>query len=174
MLALWAFILCFALDICLIVGSKSYLSKKSLYGRVALVTGASRGIGKGIAIELAEAGATVYITGRSRGGNSTDPIFGGTLEETLDEITQFGGKAIAISCDHSKDEDVENVFKKIEADVGRLDILVNNAFQTPRRPDGIEDKDLLFRNFWEQPGTAPLSNITDNRTYFMPSVMHNK
>eukprot|EP00794_Sanderia_malayensis_P019122 gene19122-21039_t len=95
----------------------------TLNGRVALVTGASRGIGKGIAKMIAEAGATVYITGRSLVGDKSP------LRSTADDINASGGKCIPVQCDHGCDEDVEKLFKKIQIEQdGRLDILVNNAF----------------------------------------------
>ena len=109
---------------------------KPLLGRVALVTGASRGIGKGIALGLAEQGATVIVTGRSCGGVTTDKDVGGTLEDVVDEIYRLGGQGHAIKCDHRNDADVAATFAAITADHGRLDILVNNAFAVPTRPDG--------------------------------------
>lgn len=99
-------------------------SDQRLSGAVALVTGASRGIGKGIAGELAAAGATVYFTARSV---EEDPARPGTIGATAEEIEQAGGRGIALRCDHHVDTDVAEVFKRIEKDEGRLDILVNNA-----------------------------------------------
>jgi dehydrogenase/reductase SDR family protein 1 len=91
----------------------------SLAGRVALVTGASRGIGRGVALQLGESGATVYITGRKAAD----------LEKTCDEIKERGGNAIPIIMDHSNDEEVKNLFEKIKKEQnGRLDICVNNAY----------------------------------------------
>jgi len=87
-----------------------------------VVTGASRGIGKGIAVGLGEAGATVYVTGR-------DPAKTGA---TADLVTQAGGKGIAIPCDHSDDKQVAAAFEEVGRQTGgTLDILVNNAFQDP-------------------------------------------
>lgn len=126
---------------------------KSLQGRVALVTGASRGIGRGIALGLAEEGATVYVTGRSATEATTTEIkLGGSLEGVVTEIGKLGGIGYSVQCDHSKDQDVEKVFDVIKAREGKLDILVNNAFAVPKRPDGESDGELLFRDFWEQPG----------------------
>lgn len=129
-----------------------HTSLSSLKGRVALVTGCSRGIGRGIALGLAEQGCTVYCTARSMDSSSLTDSAGGTLESLISEIAAAGGKGRAISCDHSKDDQVQRVFDTIEREVGRLDILVNNAFCVPRRPDGKDDPELLFRDFWEQPG----------------------
>ena len=92
----------------------------SLTGRVALVTGASRGIGRGIALQLGEAGATVYITGRK----ASD------LNKTCDEVKARGAPdAIAVVMDHAKDDDVEGLFDRIKREQdGKLDICVNNAY----------------------------------------------
>src|SRR3954471_2729437 len=100
-----------------------------LQGRIAVVTGASRGVGKGIAIGLGEAGATVYVTGRTLDSSST-PL-GGSIQETAEAVTQAGGRGIAVRCDHAVDADVEALFARVKAEQGRLDILVNNAFAVP-------------------------------------------
>jgi dehydrogenase/reductase SDR family protein 1 len=98
--------------------------EKPLDGQVALVTGASRGIGKGIALELARAGAKTYFTART---TVEDPQSPGTISRTADEIAELGGEGIAMQCDHHIDEQVAAVFDRIKSDDGRLDILVNNA-----------------------------------------------
>jgi dehydrogenase/reductase SDR family protein 1 len=105
---------------------------KTLQGKVALVTGASRGIGKGVALELADAGARVYLTARSVDRkHPIDPKFGiqpeGTAQQVVDEIRAGGGDAVAIRCDHAEDEQTRNVLRAIESTDGQLDILVNNA-----------------------------------------------
>ncbi|MBI4752415.1 MAG: SDR family NAD(P)-dependent oxidoreductase [Acidobacteria bacterium] len=97
-----------------------------LSNQVALVTGASRGAGRGIAAVLGEAGATVYVTGRSRRGLGTTENLPGTIEETADLVTARGGKGIAVYCDHSSEEDIRHLIDHIEAESGRLDVLVNN------------------------------------------------
>jgi NAD(P)-dependent dehydrogenase (short-subunit alcohol dehydrogenase family) len=122
----------------------------ALTGRVALVTGSSRGIGRGIALVLAEQGATVYVTGRTV--NPGDYYLPGTVGETAAECTErgkeSGGRGIAVACDHGDDEQVEALFQRIRGDEGRLDILVNNAFTL--------SEDLLEpKGFWEK----PLSNL---------------
>ena len=101
----------------------------NLKGKVALVTGASRGIGKGIAIGLGEAGALVYITGRSvHQTNSTETI-SGSLLETKAAVEKAGGICIAVSVDHSDDEQIKSLFEQIEREQnGQLDLLVNNAY----------------------------------------------
>lgn len=104
------------------------MTDMSLAGRVALVTGASRGIGKGIACALGEAGAVVYVTGRSGSGKRRTTSLEGTLEETVDEIKARGGFGHAIECDHRFDEQVELVFDRIEHEQGGLDLLANNVW----------------------------------------------
>ena len=91
-----------------------------LHGRVALVTGASRGCGKGI--------AAVYVTGRSVRGEPTTLGRPGTIDETADEVTARGGRGIAVRCDHTVDAQVRDVFARIRDEQGRLDLLVNNAW----------------------------------------------
>ncbi|KAH7724967.1 Dehydrogenase/reductase SDR family member 1 [Aphelenchoides avenae] len=107
------------------------MAAKKLQGQIALVTGASRGIGKGIAVVLGQAGATVYVTGRppqKRSATETQLDLP-ALEETAKEVTARGGKGIAVFCDHSSIEDVKKLFDQIEKEQnGRLDILVNNAY----------------------------------------------
>jgi NAD(P)-dependent dehydrogenase (short-subunit alcohol dehydrogenase family) len=113
-----------------------------LAGRVAIVTGASRGVGKGCAIELGAAGATVYVTGRTlEEGSAPLP---GTIGATAEEVTRAGGRGVAVRCDHRRDPEVAALFERIAAEQGRLDVLVNNAFAVP---DGL----LAGRPFWEAP-----------------------
>jgi len=101
----------------------------ALAGKVAIVTGASRGIGKGCAIELAAAGAAVYLTGRTvREGDAALP---GTVGATAAEIAAAGGEAMAVACDHRDDAAVEALFARVDAERSRLDVLVNNAFLIP-------------------------------------------
>ncbi len=103
-------------------------SRRTLQGKVALVTGASRGGGRGIACALGEAGATVYLTGRSVRGGPTTLGRPGTIDETAEEILRRGGTAEAVRCDHFNDSDVEALFARIRNDKGTLDVLVNNAW----------------------------------------------
>src|SRR5437773_5030770 len=111
--------------------------------RVALVTGASRGGGKGIALVLGEEGATVYVTGRSIRGEPTTLDRPGTIDDTADEVAERGGTAIAVRCDHTDDAQVEALFERIRADHGRLDLLVNNAWSGYELPLYYETP------FWE-------------------------
>jgi len=99
-----------------------------LKGKVAIVTGASRGVGKGIALSLGEAGATVYVTGRTGAGHAATVPLAGTVEETAAEVTQLGGVGIAVRCDHRNDAETEAVFQRVQAEQKRLDILVNSAW----------------------------------------------
>ena len=118
------------------------MKQGSLEGRVALVTGGTRGIGRGCALELAAAGATVYVTGRTRHEGDSD--LPGSLDSLEAEAASLGGRAIGVVCDHRSDEDVERAFGQVEREQGRLDVLVNNAFLLP---DEIQP-DL---NFWQTP-----------------------
>jgi NAD(P)-dependent dehydrogenase (short-subunit alcohol dehydrogenase family) len=109
--------------------------------KVALVTGGSRGAGRGIAVELAKAGATVYVTGRSLDQNSPDQP--GTLNETISLMTAAGGKGIPVQSDHTRDADTEAVIERIRREQGRLDILVNNVWGGNQLP-------ITSEPFWEQ------------------------
>ncbi|MGW5454251.1 SDR family NAD(P)-dependent oxidoreductase [Nocardia sp. NPDC003979] len=115
-----------------------------LGGRVAVVTGASRGIGKGIAQELGAAGATVYVTGRT----TTAGRLPGTVHDTAAEVTALGGLGVAVVCDHRDDGAVEELFTRVRAEQGRLDVLVNNVYNSPAAAR------WLGRKFWEVPPAA--------------------
>ena len=114
---------------------------------VALVTGASRGAGRGIALELGAAGATVYVTGRSVAAGPTTDNVPGTVDDTAREVTARGGRGIAVRCDHTVDADVESLFARIRADHGRLDLLVNNVWGGY---ESSECRPLPMVPFWEQ------------------------
>jgi len=121
-----------------------------LKGKVAVVTGASRGVGKGVALGLGEAGATVYVTGRTIKDKTDAEKLGGTIFETAEAVTAMGGKGIAIQCDHREDSQVEEVFKQVAKKSKRIDILVNNAW------GGYENmregrRFTYLKPFWEQP-----------------------
>jgi dehydrogenase/reductase SDR family protein 1 len=125
---------------------------KALHGKIALVTGASRGVGKGIALCLAQAGAKVYITGRTVEQGESASRLPGTIHQTVDEIVKLGGECIAIQCDHRNDSEVEAVFKRITAENQKLHILVNNVWGGYEHfTDGTE--------FWNEKGfwTSPTS-----------------
>jgi NAD(P)-dependent dehydrogenase (short-subunit alcohol dehydrogenase family) len=112
-------------------------------GKVALVTGASRGGGKGIALVLGEQGATVYLTGRSVRGEPTTLGRPGTIEDTAEELTARGGTGIPVRCDHTDDKQVVALFDRIRAEQGQLDLLVNNAWS------GYEIAPWSNFDFWE-------------------------
>jgi len=117
---------------------------------IAVVTGASRGAGKGIAIALGEAGATVYVTGRSMADG--DSLHGGTVSQTADLVTQAGGNGVAIALDHTDDKAVAELFERVKAEHGRLDILVNNAAKLVDAPTP--------GGFWEKPLGSSVDLIT--------------
>lgn len=119
--------------------------ERPLDGKIALVTGGSRGAGRGIAIELGKAGAVVYVSGRSLRGESTNG-FPGSIDETAEEIRRLGGQAVPCRCDHTRDEDTKALIGRIRQEQGRLDILVNNVW-------GLHDfeANLKPRAFWEYP-----------------------
>lgn len=100
---------------------------KTLKGKVALVAGSARGAGRGIACMLGEAGATVYCTARSARGNLVTPKRPETIDDTAEMVTARGGVGIAIRVDHTKPEEVEQLFERVRRQEGRLDVLVNNV-----------------------------------------------
>lgn len=109
-----------------------------LKGKIAVVTGSSRGIGKGIALALAEKGCTVYSTGRTTGDGDR------TIDTTARLVTEAGGEGHAIACDHGDDADIERLFKQIGEEAGRIDILVNNVYKIPSPP-------AWGGGFWDHP-----------------------
>ena len=114
----------------------------TLIGKVAVVTGASRGIGKGVAVALGAEGATVYVTGRTVDAES-GPL-PGTVRETALEVDSRGGQGVPVQVDHAQDDQVTALFDQVRREHGRLDILVNNAFALP--DDLTEPKP-----FWHKP-----------------------
>jgi len=119
-----------------------------LNGKVAIVTGASRGIGKGIALELGAAGVTVYVTARSV--SDGDHPLPGTVGATAREVDAMGGTGVAVALDHRDDAAVEALFDRVLAEHGQLDVLVNNAFI-------VTDQLVSGLPFWE----ASLTNWDD-------------
>jgi NAD(P)-dependent dehydrogenase (short-subunit alcohol dehydrogenase family) len=109
---------------------------------VAVVTGASRGAGRGIAIALGSHGCTVYVTGRSK--QAGDHPLPGTIYETAEAVTRAGGKGIAVACDHGSDEQTKALFEQVHGEQGKLDILVNNAA-------AVHDELNMPGPFWEKP-----------------------
>uniref|UniRef100_A0AAY4B4Q8 Dehydrogenase/reductase (SDR family) member 1 n=1 Tax=Denticeps clupeoides TaxID=299321 RepID=A0AAY4B4Q8_9TELE len=129
----------------------------ALSGWVCVVTGASRGIGKGVALQLSEAGATVYITGRQED----------TLRQSASEVEERGGRCLPVVCDSTKEEDIKRLFERVQKEQnGRLDVLVNNAY------GGVN---AIFENmgkkFWEaDPSLWDAINNTGLRGHYFCSV----
>lgn len=100
----------------------------NLTGKIALVAGSTRGAGRGIAVELGAAGATVYCTGRSTKDKRSEMDRPETIDETAELVTKAGGKGIAVAVDHTQPNEVETLIKQIDAEQARLDILVNDIW----------------------------------------------
>ncbi len=113
-----------------------------LRGKVAVVTGASRGVGRGICEGLAEAGATVYITGRSE--SRQDPPAERTIQATARAVDALGGSGIPVRVDHNDDAQVRALFDRVRDERGRLDVLVNNVYKIPNPP-------VFSGGFWQHP-----------------------
>jgi NAD(P)-dependent dehydrogenase (short-subunit alcohol dehydrogenase family) len=108
--------------------ARTRVAKKALQGKIALVAGATRGAGRGIAIALGEAGATVYCTGRSSRGRLATPGRPETIEETAELVTAAGGHGIAVRVDHTEPAEVKNLVARIKRRHKGLDILVNDVW----------------------------------------------
>ena len=132
-------------------------TRRPLKDCVAVVTGASRGAGRGIALELGAAGATVYVTGRStreRPAQTYGQLLAlsgmqavpGSIDDTADELTRMGGHGIAVRCDHTREEEVAALFARVEREAGRIDLLVNNAWGGHETFNGVFEAP-----FWEHP-----------------------
>jgi NAD(P)-dependent dehydrogenase (short-subunit alcohol dehydrogenase family) len=110
----------------------------TLHGKIAVVTGSSRGIGRGTAIALGERGATVYVTGRSAGNGEL------TIDRTAELVDEAGGRGVAVRTDHGDDAQIAALFERVRADEGHLDILVNNVYKIPDPP-------AWGGGFWDHP-----------------------
>ena len=116
---------------------------KSLHGKVAIVAGASRGAGRGIALALGDAGATVYVAARTtRGGPKPADGAPGTIEDTAEQVTARGGRGIAVRADLGDEAQADALFRRVEAEQGRLDLLANSAW-------GIDVMSVWSKQFWE-------------------------
>jgi len=118
-----------------------------LRGKIAIVTGASRGVGRGIALALGQEGATVYVTARSvRGASTRSDLPGTTVDDTAEQVDARGGIGIPIPCDHTDQAQIEALFQRVKQEHGQLDILVNNAW------GGYEEQEGAHQGlFWEWP-----------------------
>ena len=110
---------------------------------VALVAGASRGVGRGVALALGEAGATVYVTGRTLKAHRRRDV-PGSIDETASEVTRLGGRGIAVQTDHTRVEDVRALVAQVRAEAGRLEVLVNAVW-------GGNEVGIEAGPLWEQP-----------------------
>jgi NAD(P)-dependent dehydrogenase (short-subunit alcohol dehydrogenase family) len=130
-------------------------------GRIAVVTGASRGAGAGIARALGSHGYTVYVTGRTESaGEST---LSGTIHETAEQVTALGGKGIAVRVDHADDDQVSDLFERVARDHGRLDVLVNNAAI-------IRDEMMGRTKFWQEPLNVIDTLVVGLRSSYVATV----
>ena len=109
----------------------------ALSGKIAVVTGSSRGIGRGTAIALAEQGATVYVTGRTTSGELS-------IGRTVELVDAAGGRGIAVAVDHGDDAQIAALFDQVRTEHGKLDILVNNVYKIPNPP-------AWGGGFWDHP-----------------------
>ncbi|MFI6824389.1 SDR family oxidoreductase [Micromonospora sp. NPDC050187] len=125
---------------------------KSLTGKTALVAGATRGAGRQIAVQLGAAGATVYATGRSSRAGRSELDRPETIEETAELVTAAGGTGIAVRVDHLVPEQVRDLVARIDAEQGRLDVLVNDIW-------GAESLVTWHTPIWEQPLDAGLRTL---------------
>lgn len=142
----------------------------TLSGKVAVVTGGSRGVGKGIAVGLGEAGATVYVTGRTVNEDEAAVPLPGSIGATADAVTAAGGRGISLRCDHNVDVQVEAVFETVRDQAGRLDLLVNNAWA------GYEGwvtgkYASISQKFWEKPLPYWDENMQALRWTYTASVL---
>lgn len=109
-----------------------------LAGKIAVVTGASRGIGRGTAIALGEQGATVYVTGRTSGDGEL------TVEKTVALLEEAGGQGVPVKMDHGNDDEIAALFAQVKSEAGHIDLLVNNVYKIPNPP-------AWGGGFWDHP-----------------------
>jgi len=121
--------------------------------RVVIVTGASRGVGKGVALALAKPGDTVYVTGRAREEGQTSPL-PGTIDATAAAISQRGGNGIAVACDHREDAQIKALIARAIDEQGRIDLLINNVYCVP---DDLQQ----WQPFWQRPLDAHWQAMID-------------
>ena len=139
----------------------------NLEGKITLVTGATRGVGKGIAVGLGEAGATVYITGRTLEEKPDKQEISGCLKDTQLAVEKAGGICIPVQVDHSNDEEVKLLFERIQDDHGgQLNLLVNNVYA------GVQAlRDNQGKPFWEnEPSLWDACNNVGLRSHYVASI----
>jgi len=141
-----------------------------LKGKVTIVTGSSRGIGKGIALSLGEVGATVYVVGRTGAGYEATVPLAGTVEDTAEEVTRMGGVGIAARADLRDDAQTEALFQRVQAEQGRLDILANSAWAGY---EGLHKMtDFPFNQpFWERRLSYWDDNLFSVRAAYIASAL---
>jgi dehydrogenase/reductase SDR family protein 1 len=133
-----------------------------LKGKVVVVTGASRGVGRGIGVALGAEGATVYLSGRTM--DAAGEGLGGSLRQTVEEIDARGGRGVPVRCDHGIDKDVQALFARVESEQGRCHILVNNVFAIP-------SGEMFGTAFWKQPiGFWDTMHRVGLRSHYVASV----
>src|SRR5437879_7788941 len=148
--------------------------RKPLTGLVAVVAGATRGAGRGIARALGEAGATVYCTGRSVRANRSPYNRPETVEETAEMISAAGGSAVALRVDHTVEEEVEALFQRVERERGRLDVLVNSiAGENPLMAQWCSFWKTDLKNAEAVFGQSLLSHISTAK-YAAPYLIRNR
>src|SRR5271170_580694 len=138
--------------------ARKRMAKKVLQGKIALVAGATRGAGRGIAVAFGEAGATVYCTGRSSKGRPATPGRPETIEETAELVTAAGGRGIAVRVEHTEPQEVKKLVAGIKRRHKGLDILVNDIWggdpQARRNRSGDYGRRFLLlpRQYLLRPG----------------------
>lgn len=143
----------------------------SLKGKVAVVAGATRGCGRGIAVELGAAGATVYCTGRSTRGNPSDLNRPETIEETAEKVNVAGGIGIAVRVDHTQEDQVQALFERIKTEQGKLDVLVNDVWGGERWVEwGKKFWELDITQGWRLLERSVLSHLLTSK-YAVPLML---
>lgn len=153
------------------------MAMTDLNDKVAVVTGASRGVGRGIALALGEQGATVYVTARSVRGASTRPYLAGTtVDDTAEQVSERGGTGIPVQCDHTVQSQIEALFERVQQEQGRLDILVNNAWGGYEEEEGAHKSGRPFWEWniarWNKSMTAGVWSAMATSYFAVPLMLH--
>jgi len=153
------------------------MERTTLYDKVAVVTGASRGVGRGIALALGEQGATVYVTARSVRGASTRPYLPGTtVDDTAEQVSERGGTGIPVQCEHTDQSQIEALFERVRQEQGRLDILVNNAWGGYEEEEGDHKSGQPFWEWnlsrWSKSMTAGVWSAMATSYFGVPLMLH--